>query len=253
MNVITVTGLIVVAEAESTKNGGYFVRCKKNLPEKNKDGSWTTNALWPTLFLTQEQKAQYDKMKVKPGSGLNVVGHYSLGTYVASDGNTYINFSIIPDRFEYSTGISDSGLFSVTHTNGGIVSEITQVNDNFAYCDVLFDEGYGENKKTERVRACFSGTVPSCVTKGKRIDFSGRLAVALNQGKDGKTYLNRTVYVKDCAKTPFFPKKAEDNNPAPEANNTTAPTTAPTAQTAAPQEQFDLSDFDEVDNNSSFF
>lgn len=250
MNKITISGLIVVAAAEETKNGGYYyLRCKKNIPEHTKDG-WVTTSLWPTLFISAAQKEQLDKMKVKPGSSLNVGGNYSLSTYTASDNKTYINFTVIPDYIEYSTGISDSGLFDVTHTNGGIVSDVTKVSDNFSYCDVLFDEGYGDNKKTERIRACFSGTIPNCVAKGKRIDFIGRLAVALNQGKDGKTYLNRTVYVKECSKTPFFPKKTEDGtSPAPATNVASVAPQTPQAS----ESQFDLSDFEEVNDDSTAF
>jgi hypothetical protein len=250
MNKITVTGLIVVASPEATKNGGYFLRCKKNISEK-KGGEWSTVAMWPTLFLNDSQYETVTKMGVKPGSTIAVGGNYTVAPYTATDGKSYINFTIVPDYIEYSTGNSDSGLFSVTHTNCGIVSELTKVNENFSYADVLFDEGWGDNKKTQRMRVCISGNVPACVEKGKRVDVIGRLSLSLNQGKDGKVYLNRSCYAKEVVKTPFFPKKPEEN-----AGGNTASAAIPTAAPQGPtnaQAQFDLSEFEEVESNAQFF
>lgn len=255
MNIMTINGAGIIDQSALNDGTTLVVRCVKNTSEK-RDGKWELKPNYFSLFLRGDLKAQYEKMNPKPGSSIWAIGPFSISTYTEGE-KSYLNMSITPYAFGYSTGsYGSTGLYDATIANIGLVTDPTSVSDSFGYIDGLYDVGYGENKKTERVRLCFSGPIPSMVAKGKRIDVIGRLDVVLNQSqKDGKVYANKTIYVKECNKTPFTPKKKEDadGSTTAVAQNASAAQTPMPAQAVPVQQTVDLTDFEELDSGAEFF
>ena len=254
MNVIQINGAAIVDTKVSGDGNTLIVRCVKNTAEK-KDGQWGTKPNYFTMLFRDAQRERFEKMKAKPGSSIWVIGSYTTSTYTGSADEsgvpkTYLNITVNPYDFGYSSGsFGSTGLFDVTHTNIGIIADPTTVSGDFHYVDGLYDIGYGDNQRTEKVRLCFNGALPSCIGKGKRVDIIGRVDIALNQGKDGKTYVNKTVYVKECNKTPFTPKK---ENPADGAQPPVEAVQTPVQPNAA-QSSLDFTDFEDVSVDSGVF
>lgn len=254
MNTITINGAALVDTRVSEDGNTLIVRCVKNTSEK-KDGQWGLKANYFSMLLRDNMRSRFEGMKAKPGSSLWVVGSYTTSTYTSEDGNnTYLNMTVHPYDFGYSSGsVGSTGLFDVTHTNIGLINDPTTVNESFHYIDGLYDIGYGENKRTEKLRLCFNGTLPTSVAKGKRIDVIGRLDITLNQGKDGKTYANKTVYVKEYNKTPFTPKKEAPADGAPVQNQSPAPAAVAQTPVQTVQPSMDLSEFEDLSADSGVF
>lgn len=269
MNYITIDGAAVIASSISKDGQSLIVRCVKSTATKE-NNQWVDKPNYFSIILKGDLRARFEKMGAKAGSSIWVVGPYNVTATKSPNQQgvetVYLNMTVFPWDLGYSTGsIGSTGLFEATHTNVGLCNEpVVSRSGAVTYIDGLYDIGFGENKKTEKLRLCFSGSeLPAFVANHKRIDVIGRLDVAANEGKDGKVYANRTLFVKEAVKAPFRPKDKNETGEAPQ-NVAPAPAAAPVGQPApqyeapAPQPAvsvgpMDFADFEEIGGDTGVF
>lgn len=269
MNYITINGASVISQTISKDGQTLIVRCTKSTSEK-KDGQWGDKPNYFSILLKGDLRERFEKMNAKPGSSIWVVGPYNVtaekGTNQQGAETVYLNMAVYPWDLGYSTGsIGSTGLFEATHTNVGLCNDpVVSKSGAVTYIDGLYDVGYDKTKRTEKLRLCFSGReLPAFVANHKRIDVIGRLDITANEGKDGKVYANRTLFVKEAVKTPFRPKPENEAGEIPQ-NETAAPAAVPVSQpmpqygTPAPQpavpaSPMDFADFEEIGGDGEVF
>lgn len=249
MKKIIINGMRVISDPQvvNGKSGEAVVaRCVINTSQKV-NNEWKDIPRYMSVFFTGAVRSHFDAMKAKKGSTLSVIGNYALSVYQAEGKEPALNISVFADSVEFSTGsIGNTGTMAVFCTDMGICADI-HATANGGYVDAAYNSGYGENKQTEYIRLLFTGATNPLVQKGKRIDALGKWDAGL-VCKDGKTYINQTIYVGTYNKSPFTPK-----NSAP----ATAPTAAPVPQAApavaAPAPSMSLEGFEEIGTDVAFF
>lgn len=200
-------------------------------------------------------KARAERMKIKTGSSLSIVGNYTVSV-VQKEGKSAPVIFVFADDIEYSTGaIGTTGTLSVWGTDMGICTDVHTIPSG-GYVDAAYNTGYGENRKTDYIRLLFSGTPNALVQKGKRIDVTGRWTVNITEKDDGKVYINQTICTgaNNYNKAPFTKR---DSSSAPSASAPAAeasPAVPSEAPAAAPTpSSLSLEGFEEIGDNVAFF
>ena len=258
MKKIIINGMRVIVDPQriNGKNGengeAIVVRGVINTSQKVQ-GEWKDVPHYMSVFFTGGLKSRVEAMKLKKGSTLSVIGNYAVSVYQAEGKEPQLNISVFADSVEYSTGsIGSTGTLSVFCTDMGICTDIHQITSG-GYVDAAYNTGYGDNKQTEYIRLLFTGATNALVQKGKRIDVIGKWDVNL-VSKDGKTYINQTIYTGTYNKSPFT-KRDSSAPAAASAPTAEAPHAAPAPAPSAPDPASSLSleGFEEIGDNVAFF
>ncbi len=244
MRKMMINGLRVGSDPQTIqgRSEGIVLRGVINTSQKM-SGEWKEIPHWISVFFTGALKDRITAMKVKKGSTLAVTGNYALSVNETEKG-PMLNISVFADSVEYSTGsIGTTGTLSVFCTDMGLCADLNQFQSGGGYVDAAYNTGFGENKQTEYLRLVFSAAPNALVQKGKRIDVIGKWDVNL-VSKDGKNYINQTIYVGSYNKSPFVPKNDAQTAPAP------VPAVAAAPVQSAAGGGIDLADFEEIGDDT---